>query len=106
MARPKFAAMHQGRDPKLTVPQRQLASMTVAQVLEDYLETASKLRPTTVRNHRATAKHFGPLLNRIMRDISPEEFDRQFRATFCITRLLRLASLHGRLIFANISGRS
>jgi integrase len=78
-ARPKLAAMLQGRDPKLTVSQRQLASMTVAEVLDDYLTANSNLRSTTIRMYRKSAQHLGPLLNRTMREISADQVDRQFR---------------------------
>jgi hypothetical protein len=36
-AKPKLTALPQGRDPKLIVPQRQLANMTLAEILEDYI---------------------------------------------------------------------
>ena len=79
-AKPKLAAMLKGEDPKLTVPQRKLAAMTVSDVLDDYLKASSNLRPTTTAMYKAAAKHFGPLLNRTMRDISADEAERQFQA--------------------------
>jgi len=79
-AAPKIAAILQGRDPKRTLPQRQVAGMTTAEVLEDYLRTNSNLRPSTVSIYRGAAKHFGPLLNRAMRDISAEQVEERFRA--------------------------
>ena len=78
-AKPKLAAILQGRDPKMTVPQRQLAHMTVAEVLETYLASNSNLRPATVRLYRSASKHLGDLLDRAMRDISTEQVERQFR---------------------------
>ena len=79
-AKPKLAALLQGRDPKLTVPQRQLAGMTVAEILEDYLKDNSNLRPATIRMYRFSSKHLGPLLTRGMRDISAEMVEQRFRA--------------------------
>jgi integrase len=79
LAKPKLATMLDGRDPRLTVQQRVMANMTVAQVFEAYLETSSNLKPATVRMYRSSAKHLGPLLNRVMREISAEEVERQFR---------------------------
>jgi integrase len=79
MAKPKLASMLDGRDPRLTVQQRVMANMTVAEVFEAYLETSSNLKPATVRMYRACAKHLSPLLKRAMREISPEEVERQFR---------------------------
>src|SRR4249919_2283626 len=52
MARPKVVAMLEGRDPKLTVPQRQLASMTVAEVFEEYLAANSNLAESTITMYR------------------------------------------------------
>ena len=78
-AKPKLTAILNGNDPKLTLPQRQLASMTVAEVLEDYLTANSNLRPTTLRMYRGAAKHLGPLLDRCMREITAEHVERQFR---------------------------
>jgi integrase len=78
--------------------------MTVAEVFENYLETASNLRPTTVRNHRATAKHFGLLLNREMRSITPEEFDRQFRT---ITSIIADRAAQGKIKGGvNVTGKA
>src|SRR6516165_9296802 len=57
MAKPKLASMLDGRDPRLTVQQRVMANMTVAEVFEAYLETSSNLKPATVRMYRACAKH-------------------------------------------------
>ena len=41
LAVPMLTAILQGRDPKQTAPQRQMASMTVAEVLEAYLGASS-----------------------------------------------------------------
>ena len=79
-AKPKLAALLQGRDPKVTVPQRKMAGMTTAEVLEDYLNDNSNLRPSTIRMYRGSSKHLGPLLNRAMRDITAEQVERQFRS--------------------------
>lgn len=79
-AKPKLAAILQGQDPKSTLPQRKIAALTVAEVLNDYLAASSNLRPKTERMYRASAKHFGPLLSRSMREISAEEVERRFRA--------------------------
>jgi integrase len=79
VAKPKLASMLEGRDPRYTVQQRQMASMTVAEVFEDYLQASSNLKPATVRMYRGSVKHLGPLLKRVMREISPEEVERQFR---------------------------
>jgi integrase len=79
-ARPKLAALLQGKDPKLSQPQRQLAGMTVAQILEAFLTDNSNLRPATVRLYRGAAKHLGPLLDRSMRDISAEMVEQRFRS--------------------------
>jgi len=79
-ARPKLAAMLGGRDPKLTLPQRQFAMMTVAEILEDYLAASSNLRPATIRMYRGSAKHVCPLLNRTMREITAAQVEHQFRS--------------------------
>jgi integrase len=79
LARPKLAAMLQGRDPKLTGPQRQLAAMTVAEVLDAFLANSSNLRPSTIALYRAYAKHLAPLADRPMREIEADEVERLFR---------------------------
>ena len=79
-AAPKVAAIIQGRDPKLTAPQKQMAGMTTAQVLEDYLKANSNLRSSTISIYKGAAKHLGPLLDHAMRDITPEMVEQRFRA--------------------------
>jgi integrase len=80
LALPKFFAMHQNRNPKQSVAQRQLSSMTVAEVFEAYLIASSNLKPGSVKIYRASSKHFGPLLTRVMSEISADEVECQFRA--------------------------
>jgi len=79
-AKPRLAAMLQGRDPKLTVPQRKLAGMTVAEVFEEYLAANSNLKPATLRMYRSSLAHLGPLLKHALREIDAGQVERQFRA--------------------------
>jgi integrase len=79
MARPKLAAMLQGSNPKLGVVRRQLSNMTVGEVFEEYLTASPNLKPATVGHYRSSSKHLGPLLSRVMREISADEVERQFR---------------------------
>jgi integrase len=79
-AKPKLAAILQGNDPKLTVQQREIATMTVAEAFDDYLETASNLKPATIRMYRSSMRHLGPLAKRALRDITADEVERQFRS--------------------------
>ena len=78
--RAEVAAIIQGRDPKQTQPQRQLAGMTVAQILEAFLADNSNLRPATIRMYRFASKHLGPLLDRALREITPDMLEQRFRA--------------------------
>src|SRR5271166_1540639 len=80
LAAPMLTSILQGQDPKQTVPQRAMAAMTVAEVLDAYLVASSNLRPKTEQMYRASAKHLGPLLDRAMRDISADEVAGRFRA--------------------------
>ena len=81
LAAPILTAILHGHDPKQTVAQRQMASMTVAEVLEHYLVASSNLAPATVRIYRFAARHLGPpLLNRALREITADDVERRFRA--------------------------
>jgi integrase len=79
IAAPKLASMFTGHNPKQTVAQRVMAGMTVDQVLEDYIKASSNLKPKTVTGYRASAKHLGPLLNQVMRNITDDEVEKRFR---------------------------
>ena len=78
LAAPMLTAMLGGQDPR-HAPRRQMASMTVAEVLEDYLGASSNLVPT-VKMYRFAAKHLDPLLNRALREITADDLERRFRA--------------------------
>lgn len=78
VAKPKLAAMLQGKDPKLTVSERMVAGMTVREVFDDLLKASSNFAPNTISIYRHAAKHLGPLLDRTMRDITPDDVEQRF----------------------------
>jgi integrase len=80
-ARPKLADILSGRDPRQSADQKALATMTLGQVLDHYLEAKSKLSTNTREMYRGLAsRHLAPLMKKTLREITSDVVQKRFRA--------------------------
>jgi integrase len=85
-ARKLLAAMSTGHDPKEDEARRKTASITLAEVLEKYLDSRS-LRPNSIRSFRQVLRRcLGDWLNKPIRSITKDMVEARHRELTRITR--------------------